>query len=360
MHAPLTSRERFLAACRREPLDVPPAWVMRQAGRYLPEYRAVREAHDFLSMCRTPSAAAEVTLQPIRRFGMDAAVIFSDILIPCAAMGQDLRFAEGEGPVLAPCVRTAADVEKLRDFDARSATGFLGDAIRLVRKELGKERAIIGFCGAPWTMASYMIEGGTSRNFEHSKRLLLAEPETFARLSQRLVDNLIPYLAMQVEAGADVLQVFDSWGGALDAATYRSAILPHVQRLVAGAKQCGVPVILYVNGCTQLLEVLADSGADVLGIDWRIAPAEAIARVGSRVALQGNLDPCTLFAPPAVVSREVTRVLDEFRPQRGHIFNLGSGILPGTPVESMETLFRVLRGRHERAAAASSRPGRCG
>jgi uroporphyrinogen decarboxylase len=360
MHASMTPRERFLAACRREPLDVPPAWIMRQAGRYLPEYRAVRETHDFLSLCRTPAAAAEVTLQPVRRFGMDAAVIFSDILVPCAAMGQDLRFAEGEGPQLAPCVRGAAGVERLTDFDARKATGFLGDTIRLVRQELGKERAIIGFCGAPWTTASYMIEGGTSRNFEQSKRLLLAEPEVFERLCTRLVDNLIPYLAMQVEAGADALQVFDSWGGTLDAATYRRAVLPHVARLVAAAKQLCVPVILYVNGCAQLLEVLADSGADVLGIDWRVAPADAIARVGSRVALQGNLDPCALFAPPAVVAREVTRVLDEFRAQRGYIFNLGSGILPGTPVESMEALFRVLRGRHERAAAARSEPGRCG
>ena len=360
MHASLTPRERFLAACRREPLDVPPAWVMRQAGRYLPEYRAVRETHDFLSMCRTPAAAAEVTLQPIRRFGMDAAVIFSDILIPCAAMGQDVRFTEGEGPALAPGLRTLADVEALKDFDAKKETGFLGDAIRLVRKELGKERAIIGFCGAPWTTASYMIEGGTSRNFEHSKRLMLSEPAMFERLCTRLVDNLIPYLAMQVEAGADVVQVFDSWGGTLDAPTYRRVILPHVQRLVAGAKKTGVPVILYVNGCSQLLEVLADSGADVLGIDWRVSAADAIKRVGSRVGLQGNLDPCTLFAPPAVVAREVTRVRDEFREQRGYIFNLGSGILPGVPVESMDALFRVLKGRHERAAAAKSQPGRCG
>ncbi len=356
----MTPRERFLAACRREVLDVPPAWVMRQAGRYLPEYRAVREQHDFLSMCRTPAAAAEVTLQPVRRFGMDAAVIFCDILIPCAAMGLDVRFSEGEGPALAPGVRTAADVERLNDFDPRQATGFLGDAIRIVRKELGKQRAIIGFCGAPWTTASYMIEGGTSRNFEQSKRLLLGEPEVFGRLCTRLVDNLIPYLAMQVEAGADVVQIFDSWGGTLDAATYRSALLPHVARLVAGAKKLGVPVILYVNGCAQLLEVLADSGADVLGIDWRVSPADALARVGARVALQGNLDPCALFAPPAIVAREVARVLDEFRTQRGYIFNLGSGILPGTPVESMETLFRVLRGRRERALAGESRSGRCG
>jgi len=360
MHASMTPRERFLAACRRQELDAAPAWVMRQAGRYLPEYRAVRAQHDFLSMCRTPAAAAEVTLQPVRRFGMDAAVIFSDILVPCAAMGLDLRFAEGEGPHLAPCVRSAADVARLADFDPHQATAFLGEAIRLVRRELGKERAIIGFCGAPWTTASYMIEGGSSRNFEHSKRLLYSEPEVFELLCKRLVDNLLPYLALQVEAGADALQIFDSWGGALDGATYRRALLPHVARLVAGARKLGVPVILYVNGCAQLLEVLADSGADVLGLDWRVEPADAIARVGARVALQGNLDPCALFAPPAVVAREVARVLDEFAGQRGYIFNLGSGILPGTPLESMDALFRVLRGRQERAAAGTSRPGRCG
>ena len=186
---------------------------------------------------------------------------------------------------------------------------------------------------------------------------MLAEPEVFAKLCSRLVDNLIPYLAMQVEAGADVLQVFDSWGGALDAATYRSAILPHVQRLVAGGKKLGVPVILYVNGCAQLLEVMADSGADVLGIDWRVDAADAIARVGSRVALQGNLDPCTLFAPPAVISREVTRVLDEFREQRGYIFNLGSGILPGVPVESMDTLLpRAARAPRARGGGRGAHP----
>lgn len=360
MQAQLTSRERFLAACRRTPLDVPPAWVMRQAGRYLPEYRAVRGQHDFLSMVHDPALAAEVTCQPIRRFGMDAAVIFSDILVPCQAMGMEVRFEEGEGPRLSPPIRRVEDLARLVDFDAQTKTAFLGDAIQRVRKEIGKERAIIGFCGAPWTTASYMVEGSTSRNFEHTKRLLYQEPEFFQALCARIVDNLIPYLAMQVRAGADVVQIFDSWGGALDAATWRRALLPHVQRLVAGAKQCGVPVILYVNGAAQLLEVLADSGADVLGIDWRVDPKDAIARVGSRVALQGNLDPCILFASPDVVARETSRVLDAFQDQAGHIFNLGSGILPGTPVESMEAIFRVLRGRQERAHAGSARSPRCG
>jgi len=338
-----TPRETFLFALRREPVARTPWWVMRQAGRYLPEYRAVRSGHAFLDMVRDPALAAEVTLQPIRRFGMDAAVIFSDILVPCAAMGIDVRFEEGEGPRLAPAVRTSADVESLRDFDARRDTAFLGEAIRRVRAELGQERAIIGFCGAPWTTASYMIEGGTSRNFEHSKALLHGEPRTFARLCERLVDNLVPYLTMQVEAGADVVQIFDSWGGALDARTWRKHLLPHVRRLIAETKaRTKVPVILYVNGGAHLLEVLAETGADALGIDWRVDPAEARARTGSRCALQGNLDPSILFADPATVERETRRALAEFAGKPGHVFNLGSGILPGTPLTSMETLARVL------------------
>jgi len=346
----MDSRERFLAACRREPLDGPPAWVMRQAGRYLPEYRELRAQHDFLEMVQTPALAAEATLQPLRRFDMDAAVIFSDILVPCAAMGMDVTFQEGAGPALAPAVRTADDVERLADFDPRKATRFLGDAIRLVRGDLGPRKGIIGFCGAPWTTASYMVEGGSSRNFEHTKAMLYGQPALFARLCERLVDNLIPYLEMQIEAGADVVQVFDSWGGALDARTWREHLLPHVKRLVAGAQARGVPVILYVNGAAQLLEVMADSGADVLGVDWRVEPADAIARVGSRCALQGNLDPCALFAPPAVVRAEAERVLDAFAGGRGfhgHIFNLGSGILPKTPVESMEALFDTVRARRK-------------
>ncbi len=344
----MTSRERFLAACRRETLDAPPAWVMRQAGRYLPEYRAAREGRSFLDMVHDSAVAAEVTLQPIRRFDMDAAVIFSDILVPPAAMGVAVNFLEGEGPSLAPVVRTAADVERLTDFDPWTATRFLADAIRIVRRELGAGKAIIGFCGAPWTVASYMIEGGSSRNFDHTKKMLYDDPALFDSLLKRIVDNSIPYLEMQVEAGADVVQVFDSWGGALDADVYRARILPHVKRLVAGAKARGVPVILYVNGATQLLEVMADSGADVLGLDWRVSPKDAIARVGGRCALQGNLDPCALFAAPAVVTREANRVLDAFAAQKGYVFNLGSGILPTVPVASMEALFATIRARRPR------------
>jgi uroporphyrinogen decarboxylase len=345
MRSDLSSRERFLAACRREKQTAPPAWVMRQAGRYLPEYRELRTRHDFLSMVRTPEVAAEVTCQPVRRFDMDVAVIFSDILVPLSAMGLDVQFKEGEGPSLAPPVRSAEDVEKLHSFVPWEATGFVGDAIRRVRAELGDSKAILGFCGSPWTTASYAIEGGSSRDFENSKRLLYAEPAVFDRLCSRLVDNLIPYLAMQVEAGADAVQIFDSWGGALDAASWRRAILPHTSRLVAGAKRLGVPVILYVNGAAHLLQAMAGAGADVIGIDWRVPASEAIRHVGARAALQGNLDPCVLFAPAGVVERETNRVLDEFAQQEGYIFNLGSGILPKTPVASMEAIFRTVKAR---------------
>lgn len=329
----------MIAACRRQPVDRPPAWMMRQAGRYLPEYRAERDGKSFLEMCRTPAIAAEITCQPIRRFGMDVAVIFSDILVPPAAMGLDVSFHEGVGPKIEPTVRTDEGVDALRDFDPAKETGFLGEAIRMVRQELGEERAIVGFCGAPLTTASYMIEGGSSRNYEHTKAMMYGEPERFDRLLTRLVDNLIPYLAMQVEAGADCLQIFDSWGGTLDAETYRHYLLPHMTRLVEGAKATGVPVIVYLNGGTHLLEVTADTGADVLGVDWRVDPKDAIRRVGDRVAFQGNLDPCILFAKPEVVVRETKEVVEKFADAEGYIFNLGSGILPKTPVESVAAMF---------------------
>ncbi len=334
----------MLAACRREPVDRRPAWMMRQAGRYLPEYRALREGREFLDMVRAPEVAAEITCQPIRRFGMDAAVIFSDILVPPAAMGLDVSFHSGRGPVIEPVVRNEGAVDRLIDFDPESACGFLGDTIGRVREEIGDERAIVGFCGAPFTTASYMIEGGSSRDYLNTKAMLHGRPDLFARLVGRLVDNLIPYLQMQVRAGADCLQIFDSWGGALSASTYESVLLPEMKRLVVGAQASGAPVILFVNGGTHLLDVLVETGADVLSIDWRTPPADAISRVGDRVALQGNLDPCVLFAPPDVVTRETRRVLEAFAGAPGHIFNLGSGILPKTPIESVEAMFREVLG----------------
>lgn len=323
---------------------------MRQAGRYLPEYRALREGRAFLELVRTPELAAELTCQPLRRFDMDAAVVFSDILVPPAAMGLEVEFAAGEGPRITPPVRTRADVDRLRSFEPEEDTAFLARTLEAVRRELGPEKAIVGFCGAPFTTASYMIEGGASRSFEHTKTLMFAEPELFRALAERLADVLVPYLEMQVRAGADALQLFDSWGGALDAATYRRLVLPATRRLVQGARRTGAPVILYVNGGGHLLELLLETGADVIGLDWRIAPADAIARIGARAALQGNLDPCILFAPQDVVRAETERVLDAFAEQRGYVFNLGSGILPGTPIASMEALFETIHARRRTEA----------
>ncbi len=316
--------------------------MMRQAGRYLPEYRELRKTGPFLDVVRDPVRAAALTMQPIHRFGMDAAIVFSDILVPVAAMGLSVEFHEGEGPRITPAVRARADVDRLEDFDARERTGFLAETLTRVRAALGEERALIGFCGSPFTVASYMIEGGSSRHFEHTKRMMLADPALYHHLLLRLVDNSRRYIEMQIEAGADAIQIFDSWGGTLDERTWNTHVLPHVGSLVSVCHERGVPAILYVNGASHLLEAMADSGADVLGLDWRVEPADAMRRVGNRVALQGNLDPCTLFAPAEVVEREAQAVLDAFESQQGYIFNLGSGILPKTPLESVEALFRVV------------------
>ena len=363
----MNARTRFLRACRREsrPGEAPPFWVMRQAGRYLPEYLALRKDHGFMESVHDPAIAAELTCQPIRRYDMDAAVIFSDILVPLEALGFDVSFPDGsakaggpvkKGPQVAPPLRTRADLARFQTEGAVDRMAFVGQAIERVRKEVGDGKAIVGFCGAPFTTASYLIEGASSRNFERFKAILHGDPDLFEQVLERLTDVLIPYLHMQVQAGADVLQIFDSWGGALDAETYRARILPALARLVAGARETGVPVILYVNGGGHLLETLVDAGPDVLGIDWRVEPADAIRRVGDRVALQGNLDPCVLFAGPEVTAAETARVLDAFGNQAGYIFNLGSGILPKAPVDSMAALAETIHARRMAEAAASSPP----
>jgi uroporphyrinogen decarboxylase len=341
----MTGRERMLAAARRLPTDQTPIWMMRQAGRYLPEYRALGVGRTFMERARNPEIAAELTLQPIRRFGMDAAVIFSDILVPVAAMGADVTFEEKIGPVLKPPVKTRADVEKLSVFDPERETGFLGDAIRLVRKDLGTERAIVGFCGAPWTVAGYLIEGGSSKDHGGTKALMHSDPATFDELCARLVDASIPYLGMQVEAGADVLQIFESWGGELDAPTYRRRVLPHLERLVACAKATGAPVILFCNGGSHLLDVFADAGPDVLSLDFRTDARDAVRRFGDRFSFQGNLDPGALLATPEVAERETHAVLDAFAGAAGHIFNVGAGLTPAVPVASVQAAVDAVRSR---------------
>lgn len=344
--ATLTGRERFLRAARRQPVDGPPVWFMRQAGRHLPEYHEVRSRGTFMEIVRNPELAAEVTCQPLRRYDLDAAVIFSDILVPPAAMGMEVEIVEKVGPVLNPPIRTRDDVERLRAFDPEVDTAFLGEAIKRTRAELGDEKAIIGFCGAPFTTASYMIEGRSSRNFEHTKKMLYGDRSTFLELMDRIVDALVPYLGWQVDCGADVLQIFDSWGGSLDAVTYRRDIAPSLERLIVAARGLEVPVTLYVNGGDHLLEILLDLGPDVISLDWRTDPRRARELARGRCALQGNLDPCVLLAPPEEVRKHADACLDAFGDEPGHIFNLGSGIIPSLPIEGVQAVIeRVIARR---------------
>ncbi|HEY9720675.1 MAG TPA: uroporphyrinogen decarboxylase [Oscillatoriaceae cyanobacterium] len=333
---------RLLQAAARKPLDRPPVWIMRQAGRYMPEFRAVRAKHDFLTVCKTPELACEVTLQPLGPIGVDAAIIFSDILIPLEPMGMPVRF-DDKGPHLDTPLRQAADVARLVVPSARETVPFLGEAIAMVKRELGDSAPLIGFCGAPWTLAAYMIEGGGSKNYSHIKGFMYNQPEAFASLMDKLVDTLVDYLRLQVESGADIVQIFESWGGVLGPDDFRRFALPWTTRLVRAAKTLGVPVILYMNGCGHVLEELADTGADVLGVDWRLDLGQAFERVGDRVALQGNMDPCKLYAPPEAIEAEVRRLHAQVAGRPGHIFNLGHGILPDVPVAHAQAFVRAVK-----------------
>jgi uroporphyrinogen decarboxylase len=332
---------RMLAACRGEPVDTTPIWIMRQAGRYLPEYRATRaRARDFLTLCKTPELACEVTLQPVDLLGVDAAIIFSDILIPLEAMGIPLTFTDGEGPRLEP-VRSAADVARLRVPVADEATGFVMDAIRLTARALDGKVPLIGFAGAPWTLMSYAVEGKTGKNFLDSKRLLFADPALAHALLDKITACTIDYLAAQVRAGARLLQLFDSWAGALAPDEYRAFALPYARRVVDALRPSGVPFIYFCNEGATLLADAATSGAGVLGIDFRVPLDQARAIVGNQLTLQGNLDPCALFAQPAEIERRAADILRRAGRTR-HVFNLGHGILPPTPVEHAQALVEIV------------------
>ena len=330
------TNDRFLRACRRQPVDRTPVWFMRQAGRYMAEYRALRQKHDLLTLCRTPELAVEVTLQPIRALGVDAAILFSDLLLPLEPLGLPFHFAAGEGPVVDRPLRTRADVAALRRFEPRESLGVVLEAVRLLRRELSVP--LIGFAGAPFTLASYAIEGGHSNHFTITKRLMYEDPDTWHRLAALLADVVADYLRAQVEAGAQALQLFDSWVGALDAADYREFVLPHVSALFAGLRDCGVPLIHFGTGTGHLLALQREAGGDVIGIDWRTPLDEGWARAGDGVAVQGNLEPHTLFAPRERLLARVDDVLSRARGRAGHVFNLGHGILPGTPVEHVRAV----------------------
>ncbi|HRC44806.1 MAG TPA: uroporphyrinogen decarboxylase [Nitrospira sp.] len=326
--------DRFLKACRREPVDCTPVWFMRQAGRYMVEYRRLREKHSILELCKTPELAAQVTLQPIDRFALDAAIIFADILLPLEPMGLTLEFAEGEGPIIHNPVRDRAAVDRLTVIDDTELQ-YVMDAISLTRKMLADRVPLIGFAGAPFTLASYAIEGGSSRNYIHTKQMMYREPETWHRLMDKLARVITGYLRRQIKAGAQAVQLFDSWVGCLSAGDYAEYVMPHVQLIFEGLKHEGVPLIHFGTGTTAILKAMRQAGGDVIGIDWRIPIDEAWAMVGYDRAVQGNLDPVTLFGPISEIERRVTDILRRAAGRPGHIFNLGHGILPNTPVENV-------------------------
>ena len=324
--------ERFLKACRREPVDCTPVWFMRQAGRYMAEYRALRVKHSILDLCKTPELAAQVTLQPIDRFPLDAAIIFADILLPLEPMGLSLEFAAGEGPVIHNPVRNQADIERLNVIDG-GELDYVAEAIRQARHALNGRVPLIGFAGAPFTLASYAIEGGSSRNYLLTKQLMYSEPKAWHQLMDKFARVITGYLRRQIKAGAQAIQLFDSWVGCLSVGDYIEYVMPHVQLIFEGLKREGVPMIHFGTGTSAMLPQMREAGGDVIGIDWRIHLDEAWATVGHDVAVQGNLDPLTLFAPLHEIERRVEDILRRAGGRPGHIFNLGHGILPTTPIE---------------------------
>ncbi|GAB4254360.1 MAG: uroporphyrinogen decarboxylase [Acidobacteriota bacterium] len=333
----------LLRACRREKVERTPVWFMRQAGRYLEEYRALRRRYSMLEMCRTPELAAEVTLQPLRRFSLDAAIIFADILLPLPPLGVPFHFAAGEGPRIDEPIRTVEAVNALHPFDPEEELGYVLEALRLVRAELPEGVALIGFAGAPFTLASYMIEGGHSRHFTWTRRLMYEAPEAWDRLLSLLAEVTIEYLAAQVRAGAQVVQLFDSWVGALDPEDYRRYVQPYTKRILDGIAALGAPRIHFGTGTAGILEAVRDAGGDVIGVDWRIPLGQAWARIGYDRAVQGNLDPVALLAPPEVLKRKVEWILEEAGGRPGHVFNLGHGILPETPPENVAAVVEWVR-----------------
>lgn len=334
---------RFVRAARGESLAVPPVWMMRQAGRYLPEYLEVRARHGFLEVCQTPELACEVTVQPIRRFGFDAAILFSDILVPLVPMGADLSFGKGHGPQIANPVRSRADVAALKEIEPRESLDYVLQSIRLIRAELPPEVALIGFAGAPFTLATYLIEGGKPDPFAHVKGMLYSDPAAFAELLEKLGRMCADYLRAMVEAGADAVQLFDTWAGILPAREFRALNLPVLQGIFAALRDLDVPMTYFVLAGMHLLEEIRDTGCTVAGLDWRTPIPQARQVLGSSIALQGNLDPTVLLGSEAAIRRETRRVASEGR-GAGHIFNLGHGILPITPISAVEIMLNELRG----------------
>jgi uroporphyrinogen decarboxylase len=320
--------DRFLRACRREPVDRTPVWFMRQAGRYMQEYRDIRKKHTLLEICRNAELCTEVTLQPVRAHRVDAAILFADILLPLEPMGAPFEFAQGEGPVVHQPVRTPQDVDRLRVIEAEEGLDYVLRAIRMIRGELDGKTPLIGFAGAPFTLASYLIEGGKSSQYVLTKQFMYSEPEAWDRLMGKLAEVVRRYLLAQIEAGAQAVQLFDSWVGSLAPEDYRERILPHVAHILKSVEQAGVPVIHFGTGTTSLLELQKEAGGNVIGIDFRSTLTEAHRRLGDDVAYQGNLEPMLLLAPWDLLARRTASILEEGKKLPGHVFNLGHGIVP--------------------------------
>ncbi|MGH9516713.1 MAG: uroporphyrinogen decarboxylase [Terriglobales bacterium] len=343
---------RFVRACKGLPVDRTPVWFMRQAGRYMPEYRAVRKQHSLIEICKNPELAAEVTITAAEFLKVDAAIIFADLLLPLEVMGLPFCFSPGEGPVIESPLRTADDIGRLRT-DKASDLDYVAEAVGLVTKHFGDKLPIIGFCGAPFTLASYMIEGGSSRHYIKTKSLMYSQPQAWDQLLSKLVAVTSAYARAQVKAGADVIQVFDSWVGCLSVDDYRKFVLPRTAELIRSLKASGAPVIYFGTDTSTLLTSMKATGADVIGLDWRIPLDEGWKLLGDDVAVQGNLDPVALFAEWKQVKAGAARILDQAGGRPGHIFNLGHGILPETPVENVRALAEYVQEQTTKSAVTS-------
>ena len=332
----------LLEACHRRPVDRTPVWFMRQAGRYLPEYRRIRASHSILELCKRADLAAAVTLQPVEILDVDAAIIFADLLLPVEPMGLKLKFLAGEGPSIDPPIRKLADIEALSTLHG-AELGYVGEAIAQVKQQLNGRIPVIGFVGAPFTLASYMVEGGSSRHYLNTKRLMYSEPAAWRNLMEKIVEVLAPYASSQVAAGAEVIQVFDSWVGALSPGDYAKNVLPYSRKLIRRIQTAGVPVVHFGTGAGPFLDLLHQAGGDVLGLDWRMRLDQAWSSIGHEAAVQGNLDPVALFAPLPELRRQVEDIMRRAGGRPGHIFNLGHGILPETPVENVKAVAKMVR-----------------
>jgi uroporphyrinogen decarboxylase len=324
----------FLRACKRQPVERTPVWIMRQAGRYLPEYRAIRKKADFLTMCKTPQLAAEVTIQPVDLIGVDAAILFSDILVIPEAMGMHLEIHEGRGPVFKHPIRNEMDAKTLKILDPEKDLKYVLDAVSLTKKELNNRVPLIGFSGAPWTLLCYMVEGKGSKNFSFVKSLIYNNPNLAHSILEKLADAIARYLSAKIEAGADAVQIFDTWGGNLSQNDFEEFSLRYIEKIISNIKRDGQPVIVFAKGVHYNLNKIADAGADVIGLDWTMGLNKARKEVGDRVALQGNMEPTVLYANKEKIRKEVIRILSDYGNGSGHIFNLGHGILPDVKPEN--------------------------